>query len=170
MNNKIFNFYSFILLLFFGLISCEKTCEKDYNFYGDHKLQFKLKDRRTGQNLLEIGVNRYDKDTVKIYDQNLRPLTTIVSNNGDVLFNFLPRDYSVPDGHIEEPLNSPIYHTFYLYLEQGDYDTLRMTYQIGHNPCKQRILTQWSTSYNDSLYFNFENGAPSIKSVSFLKE
>ncbi len=163
-----------LILLVIGLHACDgggvfNDCNNDYNFYSDHLLHFQIIDKRTGINVLEIGVNRYNSDTVQIYDENLKPVGTGTHphNDGSIYFIFL-----VPTRDLDEPLNTPIEHTYYLYFEKKDYDTLRINYQIGLDECNDRILTQWSTSYNDSIYFDrdynpyrFSEGALFIKEV-----
>jgi hypothetical protein len=174
MNTK-FSYIKFIVILTLiagCLSSCERDplnhCQKDYDFYTDNYLYFRILDKRTAINVLEIGVNRYTSDTVQVYDKNLNPLGTGTrpQNNGYIVLGFLE---STRD--LDEPLNTPLEHTFYLHFEKKDYDTIRVSYQIGTNKCEDRILTEVSASYNDSVYFNRAyNPYRFSQSVDFIKK
>ena len=146
-----------------SLSSCD-NCKQDYDFYSEYAVDFNLVDEN-GKDLLQTGVNRYHKDTIKIYDEELKSRDFYLGNDGVILFEFLSH---TPE--LEEPINTPIGHTYYLYLEEGDYDTLSIAYRIDLDECQDRILTQWSGSYNDSLYIEFLSNPPDSKYVSILKE
>ena len=133
-----------------SLFSCGNNCKQDYNFYNDYILGFYILDKTTKENLLEIGVNRYFRDTVEIYNENLEPLNIHPSQDGSFSFYFLKNT-----SHLDEPLQTPIEHTYYIYFEEGDYDTLNIRYQIGLDECSDRVLTQGSVTYNDSLYIDY---------------
>ncbi len=160
-------FKSFFSLCWFALmgslISCD-NCNRDYDFYYDNLLVFYALNKETEQNLLEIGVNRYNSDTFNIYTKNLKPLDIHPDQDGSVVFYFLQ-----PFQRKEEPLDTPIEHTYYVYFEEGDFDTLNIAYQIGLDDCNEKILTQWSAYYNDSLYLNFSSNPPNSKGAFFLK-
>ena len=157
-----------LLIVLSSLFSCNdnifSNCKEDYTFHTDYFLHFLILDKKTGENLLEIGVNRYYRDTVQIFSEDLEPLRVHPDNSGSLVFNFL-YDVRAQD----EPLNTPIEHTYYLYFEEEDYDTLSMRYEIGLDKCDDKILTQWSVSYNDSLYFDYPSGPPNSRTVNFLK-
>ena len=84
-------FKSFFSLCWFALmgslISCD-NCNRDYDFYYDNLLVFYALDKETEQNLLEIGVNRYNSDTFNIYTKNLKPLDIHPDQDGSVVFTF----------------------------------------------------------------------------------
>lgn len=157
-----------LLIALSSLFSCNdnifSNCKEDYTYHKDYYLNFSVLDKTTRDNLLAIGVNAYHRDTVQIYTKDLEPLGVHPYQDGSLIFNFL-YDVRAQD----EPLNTPIEHTYYLYFEEGDYDTLNIGYKIGLDKCDDKILTQWSVSYNDSLYFDYPSGPPTGGGAYFLK-
>lgn len=106
-----FFFCCFVLAT--SLTSCDNS-KQDYTFYPDYHVTFDLIDQK-GSNLLQIGVNRYHKDTIQLYTENLEPLDFTLGKDGIVSFRLLAHTRE-----LEEPLNAPIAHSYYLYLEEGD--------------------------------------------------
>ena len=159
-----------LYLLIAFLSACDgnifSNCKENYNFHGDYYLDMLFIEKQTGRNLLVVGVNRYNRDTVDILDKNLNPFPYghHPYQDGRIFFNFMQHFRYSP-----EPLNTPIDHTYYIYFEEGDYDTLDITYQIGLDQCEYRVLTQWAVSYNDSLYFNYPTNPPMGRGIKFLK-
>lgn len=82
------------LLLILCLASCRDDCEKEYPFRYRYALVFKILDEESGQNLLEIAVNRYYRDTVDIYDESLKPLRIHPDNDGSMVLNFSKHNQS----------------------------------------------------------------------------
>jgi hypothetical protein len=160
-------FISICLLFLLGsLFSCDDGCKKDYTYYNEYNLGFMVFDERTGENLLEIGVNRYRQDTVQIFNEDLEPLGIHPTQSGELILYFM---YYARERVGVEPLNTPLAHTYYVYFEEGDYDTLQISYQIGLDPCDDRILTQWSAYYNDSLYVNHTSDPPTGAWINIVK-
>lgn len=154
----------FLLATFGSLWSCVDECDKEDAIEDRHKLDLKILGKETNRNLLGIGSNRYNRDTVQIFDENLEPLGIRPDLDGSMILYFL-RNVR----HDDEPLDTDLESTYYLYFEEGDYDTLSMTYRLALDHCDDIVLTQWSTSYNDSLYFEFTSNVPRTPSVSFFK-
>ena len=163
----LFKPFAYLLLTLFlaPMASCRDECEKEYPFRYRHALVFYILDEKTGQNLLEIAVNRYYRDTVDIYDESLQPLGIHPDTDGSMVLNFSKHNQSW-----EEPLNTPIEHTYYIYFEEEDYDTLGITYQIGLDECQDKVLTQGAVSYNDSLYIEYLSNPRDTWGASFIKE
>ena len=166
----LFNLKAFLgfVIISTGLFSCStnifSSCKENYTFYGNYLLTFYIIDQ-TGENLIEIGRNRYNRDTVDILDENWNSLGFHPYQNGSIVFGFMEHLRG-----IEEPLNTPINHTYYIYFEEGDYDTLDISYQIGLDQCDERELTQWGVSYNDSLYFNYPTNPRQHGGAFFVKK
>jgi hypothetical protein len=163
----LFKPFAYLLLTLFlaPVASCVDDCEKEYRFNDRYFLLFNVLDEKTGQNLLQIGVNRYSRDTVDIYNESLEPFGIHPHNDGSMVFHFLDSTYS-----LNEPLNIPLEHTYYIYFEEGDYDTLNIAYQIGLDECQDKVLTQGSVSYNDSLYIEFPSNPRTSWGANFIKE
>lgn len=147
--------YLLILQLLVGVSSCGGDdiygCPTDYYFYSDYKLTFYLQDRLTGETLLELGDHRYKLAEVLLLSEDLEPvLRPDKDGSFDLYFLRWPE-------REEEPLGVPLTHTYYLFLEEGDYDTLNISYTIGVNDCDDLALTHWTASYNDSTYLDLEN-------------
>lgn len=126
---------------------------------------FYINDKNTGENLLEIGVNQYHRDTIQIYNEELDPLDFYLGEEGSIVFRFLSNTRN-----LDEPLQSPIEHTYYIYFEEGDYDTLNIRYQIGLDECSDRVLTQGSVTYNDSLYLDYPSNPRDDWGAFFVKD
>lgn len=143
--------FKYLLIIFiFCLFSCEKDeCERDYNFHGDTRLVFEFHDKKTGENLLDVRVQRYFYDTIKIYNEELNRLNFTLDYSGRISLNFLTQAY-----YSNEPISTPLSKTYFIYFEEGDYDTLKVDYKIGFDECNYKILTEWATFYNDSLHFS----------------
>ena len=157
--------YLLPILFLASVASCKDDCEKEYPFRYRHALVFNILDEKTGQDLLQIGVHRYFRDTVDIYDESLNPLGIHPDTDGSMVLNF-----SKHNQIWEEPLNTPIEHTYYIYFEEGDYDTLGITYQIGLDECQDKVLIQGSVRYNDSLYIEYLSTPRDTWGASFIKE
>lgn len=148
-------YYLLILQLLVGVSSCGGNdiygCPTDYYFYDHYFMTFYLQDRLTGETLLELGDHRYIRNEVLLLSEDLEPILRPDKNGSFDLF-FL----SLPERE-EDPLGEPLSHTYYLFLEEGDYDTLNITYTIGINECDDKALTHWTVSYNDSTYLDLEH-------------
>jgi hypothetical protein len=134
--------------------SCDNSpfsdCKDDYYFV--YNFDLRLYDYYSKENLLEIGVNKYHKDTVKIYEQNWKSIFDgPVYNNGSVIFSLVNEsDFGVA--------NLSFHKEFFLYLNQYDTDTLVFDFTMDYNAeCKEQEMIGMRIEYNDSVYFDKPN-------------
>jgi hypothetical protein len=147
-------------------MACDQSlfnnCPGDYNFETDNIFTFNLLDRFTEENLLVIGVNKYDEDTVKVYNEEWEiTYDAPVRQDGLIVFypHFMDKDADV--------VNQPVFKNYYLYLNQFDTDTINITYEATIDDCDDMVLKYVTVSYNDSIYF--DGATNSYPGVSFVK-
>lgn len=148
------------------LIACDhglfNNCPGDYDFETDNIFTINLLDRFTKENLLVIGVNKYDEDTVKIYNGEWEVVYDgPVDQSGRIVFYpfYMDKDAGA--------LNQMVYKEFYLYLNQFDTDTINIAYEATIDDCDDMVLEYVAVSYNDSIYF--DGPTNSYPGIFFLK-
>ena len=124
---------SLLLGLAIALSFCHGRCSKEQDMYGTFDLVLIFKDKDTGDNPLVVGYNRYKRDKVDIYNAQGEPLGIHPDQSGEMNLYFLhePLDR-------DEPLNENLQRTFYIFFEEGDYDTLNISYKIGLDDCHDK--------------------------------
>jgi hypothetical protein len=154
-----------VLAIITACSSCDNNpfsdCKDDYYF--DHFFILGLYDINTQENLLQIGVNKYHKDTVKIFDKD----------RNEVFVGPLPIDGRVLFSLVEnEDLGAPnltFHKEFFLYLNQYDTDTLEFDFTMSYDAdCREQEMIGMRIEYNDSVYFDNPNAF--IYYMYFYKE
>jgi len=151
------------ILTIFSLLftSCDGCNGGDYIF-SESTFRFWVLDKNTGKDLLMIGANIYDRDTVRVLNKNMKVISNRpVDQNGAIwVYPFRETD----DGD----LNKLIHDTLYLYFNHQDTDTIVFSYSVSKDECDIILPTQIGISYNDSVYYPLTTTSR-IPGASFLK-
>ena len=130
-----------VLPLLLGSCITEKCDPGDKNVYNSALVDFTLLDA-TGRNLLGFN-GRYFSDTVKIYDQQQRPVF-----RGPVRL-----DGIVGFAPLQLEIDQLLYATaltrrYYLYLNRADADTITLAFQLRKNDCGFAEFQRYEVMYN----------------------
>jgi hypothetical protein len=138
----------------FFFIGCDgglfSKCDPDFYFQGENAHGFELFDYNTGERLLGIQA-RYNRDTVKIYDEEGKIyFGGPVDLDGLMYFHLVDMsDYGIVKQHITRKL--------FLYLNHQEIDTLKYEFEMRKNDCGHQVYHYTKLTYNDSVYVDEYN-------------
>jgi hypothetical protein len=136
-----------LLYLCFTIYGCKCYGDLESDVYSSPYM-FSLAKKENGQNLLGY-FGFYHEDSVKVFDEeNLKVFNGPVPPDGRISF------YAVRKEKDAQAFSREITRTFYLYLNQFDTDTIRMTFKLKQvKECGKRDEIDYAKIYfNDSLY------------------
>ena len=125
------------------LCSCitEKCDPGDKNVYNSAIIDFTLRDA-SGRNLLGFN-GPYFSDSVKIYDQQKRPVFRGPVRL-DGIVGFAPLRLEID----QLPYGTALTRRYYLYLNHADSDTITLAFQLRKNDCGFAEFQRYEVTYN----------------------
>jgi hypothetical protein len=133
------------LVLIYPINACKESCKAEPEPpLSTTSLYFYLVDKNTGQKLVPL---RFTPENIKLFDDKLLDLNLKKNKESDNSFAFGPfYFYQEPEDNISS--DKIVEKTYYLYLGNQDYDTLRVSFETNKTKC-ERVFKDLKFFYNN---------------------